>query len=160
MSNIAQQMFRGSLNYLVRRVGWVGVISTMGILSGWLPGLSNDVLTLTGSPAAYAQSSFSNDQVNNYAQAVLAMEPLRQRSYQQVQRLMGGKTPDDVCRQEGLPNPVRIICDRFFQESAEIIKGNRLSLNEFNQITQRAQNDSALKNRIQQALIRFQQNRR
>ncbi len=159
MSNSARRKFRAPLHSWLQRITWVGMVSTIGLLSGWVPGLSQDFSSLAWSTAVYAQSSFSNDQVDSYAQVVLEMEPLRQRYYKQVKRLLGGTVPEDVCRQETLPKPVRRICDSFFKESEQIIE-KRLSTGEFNQITRRAQTDSALKNRIQQALIRLQQNRR
>jgi hypothetical protein len=118
-----------------------------------MPGLAKDFSVVEFSTAAYAQSA---TQVSHYAEAVLEMEPLRQKSYREVRRIMGGNVPDETCRQGGLSKPVKAICDRFFRESADIIQKNNLSINEFNEITQRAQSDPGLKSRIQKELIRQQ----
>ncbi len=105
------------------------------------------------SSTAFAQSS---GKIRNYAGAVLEIEPLRKRAYREVRRMMNGNLPNDVCRQGQLPGNVRSICTDFFDESANIIRKNNLSIGEFNEFTQRSQSDSGLMNQIQQELIRLQ----
>lgn len=125
----------------------------MGLLSGWVPGLSQDLSTVVFDTATYAQSA---EQVQRYARAVLMMEPVRQTAYQEVQRIMKGSVPGDVCRQGSVPRSVKDICSRFYTRSAQIILSNRLSIADFNSITRRLQGDAGLRNRIQQEMVRQQ----
>jgi hypothetical protein len=86
------------------------------------------------------------------------MEPLRLQSYQRVQQIMGGNVPKDVCKQSNLVGSVTNICDRFFNESAEIIRSNGLSLTDFNAITQEVRKNPALKNQLNEELLRRKRN--
>lgn len=146
----------GSVHAFVSRTVLVGMLSAGAVLSGWVPGLSKDLSTVVVGTAAYAQS-VSNDQVVKYARAVLRMEPVRQSSFREFQRLTGGNVPPD-CRRSGLPNNVEYVCKRFFTRSAEILQDSGLSIGEFNAITERLQNDAELKQRIQRELMRQQNN--
>lgn len=125
----------------------------MGLLSGWVPGLSHDLSTIAFGTATYAQSS---EQVQRYSRSVLMMEPVRQTAYREVQRIMKGSVPGDVCRQGAVPRSVKDICSRFYTRSAQIILNNRLSISEFNDITRRLQGDSGLRNRVQEEMKRQQ----
>ena len=123
-------------------------------LTGLVPSWSGQIdAPLVWSSAASAQSI---SKVRNYAGAVLEIEPLRRKAFRDVRRMMNGNLPNDVCRQGQLPSNVRSICTDFFDESANIIRKNNLSITEFNDLTQRSQSDSGLMNQIQQELIRQQ----
>jgi len=145
----------GSVHSLVSRTVLVGMLSVGAVLSGWVPSLAKDLSIVTGD-TAYAQS-ISNNQVVKYARAVLKMEPIRQSSFREFQRLTGGSVPPD-CRRQGLPNNVEYVCKRFFTRSAEILQDSGLSIGEFNKITERLQTDAELKQRIQRELMRQQNN--
>jgi hypothetical protein len=136
--------------------GWGIFILVCGAwLTGVVPSWSGRVESqVVWSSTAFAQS---NGKIRNYAGAVLEIEPLRKRAYREVRRMMNGTLPNDVCRQGQLPGNVRSICTDFFDESANIIRKNNLSIGEFNEFTQRSQSDSGLMNQIQQELIRLQQ---
>jgi hypothetical protein len=122
-------------------------------LAGVVPGWSGQVLQSSGSSAVLAQSA---SQIRSYAGAVLDIEPLRKDAYRKVQDMMKGNVPSDVCRHGQLPGDVRSICSNFFDESADRIRKNNLSIGEFNDITQKSQSDPKLMNQIQQELIRLQ----
>jgi hypothetical protein len=122
-----------------------------GIVPSWSGRLDSPMVW---SSAAFAQSA---GKIRSYAGAVLEIEPLRRRAYRDVRRIMNGNLPNDVCRQGQLPGNVQSICTGFFDESANIIRKNNLSIGEFNDLTQRSQSDSSLMNLIQQELIRQQQ---
>ncbi len=94
--------------------------------------------------------------VREYAGAVLEIEPLRQDSFREVRNIMGGKVPSDICRQSSMPNSVSMICDRFLDRSAAIIQRHNLTVNEFNEMTQRSKSDPQLMKAIQAELIRLQ----
>jgi hypothetical protein len=150
---------------LLRPIGSISAFKGWGIcallvccawLTGAVPSWSGrvDSQAATWSSAAFAQSM---SKIRNYAGAVLEIEPLRRKAYREVRRMMNGNLPNDVCRQGQLPGNVRSICSDFFDESANIIRKNNLSIGEFNEFTQRSQSDSGLMNQIQQELIRLQQ---
>jgi Domain of unknown function (DUF4168) len=122
-------------------------------LTGIAPGWSGQVLQRGGASPVLAQSA---NQIRSYAGAVLDIEPLRQNAYRKVKNMMKGIVPNDVCRTGQLPGDVRSICANFFDESADRIRKNNLSIGEFNDITQKSQSDPKLMNQIQQELIRQQ----
>jgi Domain of unknown function (DUF4168) len=136
--------------------GWGTVVLVCcAWLTGAVPSWSGDAGSqISWSSVAFAQPA---NKIRGYAGAVLEIEPLRRRAYNDVRRMMNGNLPNDVCRQGQLPGNVRSICTDFFDESANIIRKNNLSINEFNDLTQRSQSDSSLMNQIQQELIRQQQ---
>ncbi len=121
--------------------------------AGIAPGWSGQVFQSSGASAVLAQSA---NQIRSYAGAVLDIEPLRKDAYRKVQNMMKGNVPSDVCRHGQVPGDVRSICSSFFDESADRIRKNNLSIGEFNDITQKSQSDPKLMNQIQQELIRLQ----
>jgi len=141
------------INSLVSRLSLIGTISAIGLLSGWVPALSRDS-TLVFNTAAYAQSA---EQVTQYAKAVLQIEPVRQEALAEAKQVMGGSVPANVCRQSSIPNAVESVCKTFLSRSADIIQSSGLTIGEFNRITMRLQNDSRLRDRMRQELIRLQQ---
>lgn len=149
-------MFKPLVN---TRLGWVLLLASCSWLSGWVPGLTRNFTAITVSNTAVAQSSANFEkQLGKYAEAILQMEPLRLQSYQQVQQIMGGTLPKNICKQSNLLTPVNNICDRFFNESAEIIRSNGLSLNDFNTITEEVRKNKTLKNQLDEELIRRKRN--
>ncbi len=136
--------------------GWGIFVLVCGAwLTGAVPSWSGRVDShVVWSSTASAQST---GKIRSYAGAVLEIEPLRKKAYREVRRVMNGNLPNDVCRQGQLPGNVRSICTDFFDESANIIRKNNLSIGEFNEFTQRSQSDSGLMNQIQKELIRLQQ---
>lgn len=142
--------------YVSAAQGWgIFLIACCAWLTGIVPaGSGHGVAQITWSSAAVAQPV---SKIRNYAGAVLEIEPLRRKAYKDVRRMMNGNLPNDVCRHEQLPINVKSVCSSFFDESANIIRRNNLSIGEFNELTQKSQSDSGLMNLIQQELIRQQQ---
>lgn len=134
------------------KIFWLSMLSSVGLLSGVVPGISKDFSQLSFDFSAQAQSA---EQISSYAKAVLEGEPVRLKYLNQARKVMGGSVPENVCRQSNVPGPIKGICARFFSESADVINRN-ISSQEFNQITQRAQSDANLRRRIQQEMIRQQ----
>ncbi len=148
---------------LSRPIAYVSAGQRWGILlfacCAWLTGTvpawsGSRGSQITWSSAAVAQPV---SKIRSYAGAVLEIEPLRRKAYKDVRRMMNGNLPNDVCRQEQLPSNVKSVCSSFFDESANIIRRNNLSIGEFNELTQKSQSDSGLMNLIQQELVRQQQ---
>jgi hypothetical protein len=127
------------------------LLSTSAGLSGLVPGLTPDLSQLEMTSIAYAQDLLLK--VDDYAKAVLQMEPLRIKALNEVQEKIGPQTPKDVCRQSDLPSAVQTICTDFFNQSAEIIRLNGLSNLEFNQITEKVQTDTLYRQRLDAALL-------
>lgn len=158
MSTFTRQtyMFKPLVNTCL---GWVLLLASCSWVSGWVPGLTRDFTGLTLSSTAVAQNQPKFEKLlGKYAEAILQMEPLRLQSYQQVQQIMGGTLPKNVCKQSNLAAPVGNICDRFFNESAEIIRNNGLSLTDFNAITEEVRRNKTLKNQLDEELIRRKRN--
>lgn len=154
MSTFTRQtyMFKPLIN---TRLGWVLLLTSCSWLSGWLPSLASDFSRLTWSSTAMAQNQANYEKLlGKYAEAILQMEPLRLQSYQQVQQIMGGSLPKNICKKSNLAAPVNNICDRFFNESAEIIRSNGLTLTDFNAITEEVRKNQSLKNLLDDELIR------
>ncbi|WP_299490349.1 DUF4168 domain-containing protein [Acaryochloris sp. IP29b_bin.137] len=141
------------------RLGWVLLLTACSWWSGWVPSLSGGGTMLTWASTAMAQNRSNYKKLlGNYAEAILQMEPLRLQSYQQVQQIMGGTLPKNVCKQSDLVVPVNNICDRFFNESAEIIRRHGLTLTDFNAITEEVRRNKTLKNQLDEELIRRKRN--
>lgn len=155
----------------------LGALSTLGVFSGFAINLSEGSHNLSLIAPAAAQSArppilnadVSNDEVTNYAKAVLEMEPLRQQAYNDVKQLVGaGDVPPIVCFQEksmqNLPTNARPVVERFCNRSKEIIEkyfgANQAGSQRYNDITTAISGDNppnpSLQQRIQNELIRLQ----
>ena len=159
MINFCLPFFRPCLNRMLLRSLVVGAFATVG-LSGLALDLSGRSSTLVFSSAAYAQD-VSNAEVTKYARAVLVMEPVRQTAFNQIKNVIGsGDVPPIVCHKpqslEALPDNARNIAVTYCNRSKEIVESNGLTIGRFNTITVNLQNDSNLKKRIHDELIRIQ----
>lgn len=128
--------------------------STVGNLSGFVPGLSRDLSQIETTSVVYAQSLLPK--VSNYADAVLQMEKIRINALNKVRSYMGKETPPNVCRQSDLPSSVESTCTEFYNQSAEVIRRNGLSNWEFNQITEKVRSNTRYRQRLDQELRRRQ----
>lgn len=107
--------------------------------------------------AALAQN-VSDDEVQNYARAILDMEPIRQSAYNDIKKIVTpGSPPNIVCSTNstfsGLPGNARQIAVSYCNRSREIVQDSGLSIERFNQITSQIQGgDVDLERRIQSAM--------
>lgn len=141
----------------------VGALTTISLLSGFTPGLSKDFKALVFTTSVYAQGAVSNQEVKNYAQAVLAMEGVRQFTYSEIKKLLGtSNIPEIVCNRpetiDSLPGQAQTLARNYCSQSSAIVanyfpRGNA----RFNQITTLMQSDSSLQARIKNELARLQQ---
>jgi len=99
----------------------MGTLSLVGFMSGVL-----------SSQVAHAQTTAEIAQYTNIARQI---ERQRLQDYAEVQQLMGGKVPENVCQQGNLSQPVRKVCDRFDATSRDIITKNGMTVTKFNEIT-------------------------
>lgn len=100
--------------------------------------------------------------MENYARAVLAIEPSRQAAYSEILQEVNDeqKVSQVACAQPEtiatLPGDVREIAVNYCQRAKQIGESNGLTMTQFNTITASAQADPELQQRIQNELIRLQ----
>ena len=137
----------------------VGAISAAGLLTGVVPGLSGQSPTLVFGSAAQAQE-ISNEEIANYARAVLAIEPRRLEAVKEIKGMVGS-VPPVVCNEtrsiNRLRGDVRGVAVNYCDFARKIIESNKLTVSRFNAITLSQQADPVLKQRIQAELLRLQQ---
>ena len=162
MTNFCRPYFLANLNRMLSRSLLVGTISTLGLVAGLVPDLSRSSSTLVFSAVAYAQE-FSDTEVTNYARAVLEAEPLRQTALNEIKQMIGsGEIPQIACYKKDslnhLPESVRSIASNYCNQYESIVKKYFDSFEQFNQITRNVQSDPNLKKRIQDEMLRLQNN--
>lgn len=122
-------------------------------------------LTLLASILTYAPSisaqAVSDQQINNYAKAAIEIESERKQAYQEIQTILGKNPPEIVCNQprsyNNLPEAAEKVAVSYCENSQDIVENNGLTVQEFNQITQRIREDQALERRVQEVIIELQQ---
>jgi hypothetical protein len=112
--------------------------------------------------AQQATTSLGTTAVTQYADAILAIEPVRQAAANEMKAVMGDRPlPVVICSQadtvKSLSKEAREIAVSFCNQTKGIIEGAGLSIAQFNQITQSHAIDPALKQRIQEELAKLQQ---
>lgn len=135
------------------------VLSTLGILCGFVPEFSWQSTQFIFDSSAYTQD-FTDNQVNQYAKAVLQMESYRQQAYREISEVMGKTPPEIACNQRNslrsLPPSAQIIAVNYCNRSKRIVESSGLSTSQFNAITLRIRSDESLKRRIQNEIRRIQ----
>lgn len=138
----------------------VVTLAAIGVLSGVTPGIYKDSHTPVFSSSVYAQTAPTDAEITNYAKAVLAMEPLRQNAYNEIKKIMSGPVPDIECyRAESIsrlnPAEARQIAENYCKQALALVV-NYLSPARFNQITQIADNDPNLRQKIKERMRQLQ----
>ncbi|WP_216086629.1 DUF4168 domain-containing protein [Halothece sp. PCC 7418] len=112
--------------------------------------------------SAIAQAqNYSEETLENYARAVLAIEPLRQETWQEIQRILNSQEiPSIACNSadsyEDLPSEARSLIVDYCNESKTIVEQNNLTVSEFNQITADVQSNDQLKQQVQAKMRELQ----
>jgi hypothetical protein len=139
---------------VVSTIGWFAGVAA--ILTGCF---SNPV---SDSPNAIPTvSEVSSEELQNYAKAVLAIEPSRQAAYTEIQKLTNDeKVPDVTCTKADtiapLPKNIQDIAVNYCNQSKKIGESQGLTMAQFNGITLTAQSNPELRKRIQNELVRLQ----
>ncbi|MEM6835650.1 MAG: DUF4168 domain-containing protein [Cyanobacteria bacterium P01_C01_bin.120] len=153
----------------------VAKLLTLGLLSGWLGAMGLPLAPTADLPfapqAAMAQSRISNDEVTQYARAVLAIDQYRNAAYTEIKDILLTVEMDisdisvsctdtqDVSEvPRSVRRDVRDIIAGYCNQSRKAVEDNDLSPRRFNEITQAHGSDQTVFERIQQELIRLQQN--
>jgi len=124
-------------------------------------GLVASALIVSGKVNAQTPQPLNSDQINNYAQAVLAMEPARQQAFDEIKKIIGGsEIPKIVCSDSKsistLPKKAQDIAVTYCNRSQKIVEDNGLTIEVFNKITVALQSDDNLKRLIYNRLIFLQ----
>lgn len=102
---------------------------------------------------AQAQN-YDENTLRNYAQALLEIEPLRQRALQDIQTVLNSQeVPSIACNRaqsyQDLPAEVQSLIVDYCNRSQNIVQQQGLSVSEFNNITTDVQSNPQLKQEIQ-----------
>jgi hypothetical protein len=160
MTTAIRSLPQFSIPMILWRSAVISATSVASVLLGVVPALQVPAANAMFSQAAYAQT-VSDQEVQNYARAVLAIEPIRQSAYNRIKQLVGSSNvPEIYCDQpssiSNLPENVRGIAVEYCNQAIPIAERYQLSITRFNEITRAHQNDPALSNRIQQAILQLQ----
>ncbi|NEO26915.1 MAG: DUF4168 domain-containing protein [Kamptonema sp. SIO4C4] len=144
-------------NRVLFRSFLVGAVAAAGVGFGVVPDFTRPT-TPRFANAAVAQD-FSNQEIRSYARALLEIEPHRQRAYNEIKD-RAGSVPNIVCNRRGtfsgLPGNARQIASNYCSRSREIVERVGLTIERFNQITSRVQNDPRLARQIQNEMRSLQ----
>lgn len=119
---------------------------------------------LSSAKADAQTSSVNSEEIVKYSRAVLTIEQSRLQAFDEIKKISGGKqVPKIVCNQPKTiadlsTRKARDIAKKYCQRSHSIVKGSGLSVQRFNNITLKLQNDESLKEQIRKQLIRLQKN--
>ncbi|WP_088239437.1 DUF4168 domain-containing protein [Calothrix rhizosoleniae] len=107
----------------------------------------------------------SREELKNYAEVLLKMEPLRQRAFDRIKKTIPsrqGTVPKIVCNDRnsinGLPNQARGIAVEFCRNYQDIVRENKMDIERFNQITDDVRDNDELQDDIYEMLIDIQNN--
>ena len=105
----------------------------------------------------------SREELKNYAEVLLKMEPLRQRAFDRIKKTIPsrqGGLPKIVCNDRnsinGLPNQARGIAVDFCRNYQDIVRENKMDIERFNEITDTLQDNAELKDDIYEMLLDIQ----
>ena len=114
-------------------------------------------------PQARAQNLPSTAELENYADTLLRMEPLRQEAFEKIKKIMPkhrGGVPTIACNDRNsintLPNQARGVAVNFCQRYQSIVSENDMTIDRFNQITEIINGNENLQDSIYDLLLNSQ----
>lgn len=135
----------------------VGALATTGILCGLIPDLTRPNRP-NFNHAAYAQN-FAAWEKRAFARALIAIEPHRLDASDRIESQTGSE-PNIFCHLpqtfSGLPGNARNIARTYCSRSRAIVERVGLSVERFNQMTERARRDRNFNLEIQNLMRTFQ----
>lgn len=155
LASVYNPMSRKGLQTLL-----VGIFAVFGVLSGVVP----DLLSPTGRSGTFAHAqqgpNITDDEIRNYARAVLLIEPRRKQAYDEIRGIAGGTVPEVICsdrrRINSLNRDLRAIAVNYCNLAKDFIEQHNLTINRFNEITRLQQDNPQLQRQIQAELLRQQ----
>ncbi|XHU95350.1 MAG: DUF4168 domain-containing protein [cyanobacterium endosymbiont of Rhopalodia yunnanensis] len=144
-----------NLNRTLTRSLMASLLALIGILHG-----CNIVPTFSRqNPSSI--SEITDSDIINYARTVLSIESQRQIAYQKIEDIIDALPPEIACDSpksfRKLPSEVQKIAVDFCNSSKTIAEERGLTASKFNIMTQKAQGDKTLKQQIQNAMVKIQQ---
>jgi Domain of unknown function (DUF4168) len=126
--------------------------SLLSILSGIIPDFTAHQPSQIFASVASA-NEFKDKDLRNYAAALVQIEPIRQSTLAQVSRALGGgKLPNLVCNQpgtmSGLNAEAKSLFVNYCNQCSNIASKHKLSIEQFNQITQALRSNPQLQERV------------
>lgn len=161
MSNFFRNAIELHVNPKLRRPLLIGVFSMIAAIAGIVPNLST-LPSLTQTSVAFAQSrqEFNDEQILNYARAVLAIEQKRKQTYNDIREEVGEPVPAVICDEtrslNRLDGDARKLAFDYCEQAKRLIESNDLQVSTFNEITRQQETDDDLKQKIQEALQQLQ----
>lgn len=140
-------------------LGKAGAIAILGVLTGYLPGLSipspHALPELSFTAAAQAQA-VGDDELYTYVRAAFEIEMLRRQTYNSISSINNGSVPEITCNNQAAINSLGVsvagVARNFCSQSAEILQRYSMSPNRFNQITASRGSDPNLDARIRRII--------
>ncbi|WP_267384471.1 DUF4168 domain-containing protein [Cyanobacterium sp. uoEpiScrs1] len=144
-----------NLNRTLTRSLMASLLALIGILHG-----CNIVPTFSRQDPS-SISEITETDIINYARIVLTIESQRQIAYQKIEDIVDDPPPEIACDRpksfRKLPNEVQKIAVDFCNNSKTLAKQRGLTASKFNTMTEKAQGDKTLKQQIQNAMVKIQQ---
>ncbi|HAA29586.1 MAG TPA: hypothetical protein DCE56_20220 [Cyanobacteria bacterium UBA8553] len=140
----------------VSTIGWAAGVAL--ILTGCSSKSVPDSVSLDSPTPTPSVSSISSEQVDNYAKAVLAIEPIRQEAYEEIEKLSNNEKVSEItCNQpetiKALDQSIQTIAVNYCKKAKQFIQDQSLTVTQFNEITNSSQSDAELRARIQNKLL-------
>jgi len=141
------------------RFPWTSCITALALI---LSGCASNSTSEANPPISpIPAETITEEEINNYAKAIMAIETSRQTAFSEIQQQMSpDPVPNIICTQpdslEELPADVRGIAVNYCNTAKEIGISQEFSMAQFNAITATAISDPNLQRQIQNELIRLQ----
>jgi hypothetical protein len=140
------------------KVLFLGTLSALGILTGFVPHFTPNLAPSIGTSSALAQG-ITPEEISNYARSILAIEQQRSQAYQEVEAILR-YVPAIDCRNTDsvnqLDRDVRVIVVNYCEGSKNLVINNGLTITRFNEITETVKTNPELETRLREALSRLQ----
>ncbi len=155
MKRITHSLKRINIARILSKSIVLGLLATVSIVA-------SSIVTTSSKANAQTPSPIDSTEITNYSRALLTIEQSRIQAFEEIKKISGGKElPAIVCNQpktiESLSTgKARDIVKKYCQRSQTIVQDNGLSIERFNNITLKLQNDESLKRQIYNTLIRLQ----
>ena len=149
------RQFKKFCTYIVN----LSILTTIGIVGGFVPNISRQDRKISFDYYAYAQS-YTQQEIINYSQAGYQIELLRQQTYHEIKTTINQRPPNITCNQPGTlqnlaPN-IRGIANNYCNNTMRIIRDNNLTVPRFNQLKQFYDQGGDFHQEVQQMLLEVQ----